>query len=391
MNELELSSKHSEFREQVREFLASELTPEIRQATRSLTATWLERDEMLAWQRILHKQGWLAYNWPDKFGGPGWDAIQTLLFEWECARAGAPELVAMGLRYVGPVIIHFGTEAQQKRFLPGILSGEHYWAQGFSEPGAGSDLAAIKCKAVREGGNYRLNGTKIWTTQAHMANWVFCLVRTSSETRRQDGISFLLVDMSLPGVTVEPIETIGVDREVNQVFFDNVLVPGDCLVGQEGRGWQYARFLLENERGGATFAGRLRRELGHVNDIVSARPNAARFDLKLADLDIRVRALEMLELRIFSARQNKRELTSAASVLKLAASELQQAISECGVEAAGLSGLEYSSERPVKADADLASIIMSRYLNLRAATIYGGSSEIQREIIAREIFSGAHL
>ncbi len=390
--DLALSAEHRRFRADVRAFLHERLTPEIREAVRRQTATWVEKDTMLAWQAILDERGWLAYNWPKEHGGTGWDPLQQLLFEWECARAGAPELVAMGLRYVGPVIIEFGSDAQKRRFLPKILSGEHYWAQGFSEPGAGSDLAGVKCRAEPDGADYVVNGTKLWTTHAHFANWAFCLVRTSAESQRQAGISFLLIDLTLPGVSIDPIPTAGVDREVNSVFFEDVRVPADCLVGEPGRGWDYAKFLLANERGGATFAGRLRRELSQVEAVIDAGGTGERFARRAAALAVRLLALEMLELRIFTARQHGGDSGSTASVLKLAATELQQAITELGLEAAGPAGLDFVTARPLYGAGapgllydEAVTVAASRYLNLRAATIYGGSSEIQREIIAREV------
>jgi len=383
------------FRDEVRAFLDERLPAHIREAVRKQSSVWLEPDLALEWQRILRERGWAAYNWPAEFGGTGWDALKRFVFEKECALAGAPELVAMGLRYVGPVVMEFGTPEQQAAFLPKILTGEHYWAQGFSEPSAGSDLAGVKCKAERRGDHYLVNGTKIWTTHAHFANWLFALVRTSQEDRPHKGISFLLIDMHSPGISVDPIPTIGADHDVNQVFLSDVEVPAENLVGEEGRGWEYAMFLLEFERGGASFASRLWRELAELEAQVQAERPELRHDRlfvhRRARLEIRLIALEMLELRIFSSARAGHGAGREVAVLKLVATELQQDLAKLAVDVAGEDALPYERRRPLTGPnappahaGELNQHLMSRHLNARAATIYGGSSEIQREIIAKQ-------
>jgi acyl-CoA dehydrogenase len=320
----------------------------------------------------LHARGWLAPLLPKELGGTGWSAVERFLFEYECAVGGAPERSPMGLRYVGPVIARFGSPWQKEYFLPRLLAGEHYWAQGFSEPGAGSDLAALKTTAQADGDDYLVRGTKIWTTHAHYADWIFCLVRTAQTSRPQDGISFLLIDLRSPGIRIEPIALLAVDHEVNQVFFDDVRVPGRNLVGEPGRGWHYAKYLLELERGGNVISGRARHELDAVKELVALRQAGIPEDRCLV-----------------------RSLKSAAdpgvggSVIKLLSSELLEEISELGMQVAGLAGLELTTQRPIPEGTagrcDLELVAMPRYLNTRAFTIFAGTSEIQREIIAKHI------
>jgi alkylation response protein AidB-like acyl-CoA dehydrogenase len=391
-----LSEGELQFQREVREFLADALDERIVQATRRQTGTYAERETVLAWQRVLYQKGWLATLWPPELGGTGWSPVQRFLFEYECAAAGAPEQVPMGLRYVGPVIAKYGSDWQKSYFLPRILSGEDYWAQGFSEPGAGSDLAAIKTTAVPDGEHYIVNGSKIWTTHAHFANWIFCIVRTAKAARPQEGVSFLLIELNSPGVTVEPIPLLAVDHEVNQVFFDNVRVPSSHLVGEAGCGWEYTKFLLEFERGGGLFCGRMRWELHLLRDLVDGadpdRWNDRVVAHRLARLEFRLMALEMFELRQVDAMQAGTAPGVGGSISKLLGSELQKDITEAGMHLSGLAGLEMESQRPLPdpetigfAGIDLELVAAARYLNLRAASIYGGSSEIQREIIAKHL------
>ncbi len=391
-----ISGRELDFRNEVRAFLAQNLNPEIRLAVRRQTGTYAEKDTVVAWQNILNDKGWLAIHWPVEFGGTGWSPIQRFIFEYECAVAGAPEQVPMGLRYVGPVIARFGSEWQKSYFLPKILSSEHYWAQGFSEPGAGSDLAALKTTAVLEGDHYVVNGSKMWTTHAHYADWLFCIARTEKTKKPQDGVSFLLIDMNSPGISVHPIPLLAVDVEVNQVFLDNVKVPVSHLVGEAGRGWEYTKFLLEFERGGGVFCGRMRHEFNLVKELIDETNPALWNDRviahRLAAIEFRLMALEMLELRQTSALQAGQPPGVGGSIAKLLGSELQKDITEAGMRLAGLAGMEMIPQRPLPdpesigfAGVDLELVAVSRYLNIRAASIYGGSSEIQREIIAKQV------
>jgi acyl-CoA dehydrogenase len=304
--------------------------------------------------------------------------------------------VPMGFRYVGPVIARFGSAWQKSFFLPKMLAGEHYWAQGFSEPGAGSDLAAIKTTAVRHGDYYIVTGTKMWTTHAHFANWVFCIVRTEQTDRVQDGISFLLIDLTSRGIRIEPIRLLAIDHEVNQIFFDDVKVPVSNLVGEAGRGWQYAKFLLELERGGSAFSGRVRYEFDAVKELLAQQNPRWCQDktvaFRVAELEYRLLALEVLELRLAKSMSTSQPSAAGGSMTKLLASELQKDVTELGARAAGFSGLEFEQMRPLPPPeaigfpgADLELVAMPRYLNTRVASIFGGASEIQREIIARQV------
>ncbi|MCE3284515.1 MAG: acyl-CoA dehydrogenase [Steroidobacteraceae bacterium] len=384
------------FQQEVQAFLASDLDRGTRLATRRLTCTFLERDVTDAWQARLHRRGWLAPLWPREHGGTGWTAVQRFLFEYECALAGAPERIPMGLRYVGPIVAQYGSDWQKQYFLPRILSGEHYWAQGFSEPGAGSDLAAVRTTAVIDGEHYLVNGTKIWTTNAHFADWIFCLVRTSATGKPQEGISFLLVDLRSPGIRIEPITLLAGDHEVNQVFFDDVRVPRQNLVGEAGRGWQYAKFLLELERGGTLLCGRVRAEFNAIKEHVAGpRKHLLEQDTwrrRFAELEVRLMALEAFEFRTARASTDATDPGVGGSVIKLVSSELHQDVTQFGVEVAGVAALELESARPLGSPEqlgypgpDLDLVAMPRYLNTRATTIYAGSSEIQREIIAKHV------
>lgn len=391
-----LTPREAGFRREVQEFARTALGEELRLAVRHQTCTYLEKDLIVQWQQCLAGKGWLAPLWPTEHGGTGWTAVQRFLFEYECAVAGAPERVPMGFRYVGPVIARFGSQWQKSFFLPRLLAGEHYWAQGFSEPGAGSDLAAIKTTAVRQGDHYVVNGTKMWTTHAHFADWVFCIVRTEQTSRPQEGISFLLIDLRTPGIRIEPIRLLAVDHEVNQIFFDDVKVPVSHLVGEAGCGWQYAKFLLELERGGSAFSGRVRYELNAVKELLAQRNPQWRQDtvvaFRVAELEYRLLALEVLELRLAKSMSTSQPSAAGGSLTKLLASELQKDVTELGARLAGLSGLELVQMRPLQppqalgfAGSDLDLVAMPRYLNTRATSIFGGTSEIQREIIAKQV------
>lgn len=391
-----LEPAEAAFRDEVRAFLDTELDEDLRAVTRRLTCTFVDKDVSTAWHARLNARGWLAPLWPREFGGTGWSAVERFLFEYEGALAGAPERIPMGLRYVGPILAQYGSDWQKAFFLPRILSGEHYWAQGFSEPGAGSDLAAVRTTAVRDGEHYVVNGTKIWTTNAHLADWAFCLVRTNTSAKPQDGISFLLVDLRTPGIRIEPIALLAVDHEVNQIFFDDVRVPARNLVGEAGRGWQYAKFLLELERGGTLACGRVRAEFAAVRQqIQRSAPELLQDRLwrhRLASLEVRLMALEAHEFRCARAMTRATDPGVGGSLTKLVSSELQQDITQLGAQVSGFAGLELEFRRPLtSADAlgypgmDLDLVAMPRYLNTRATTIFAGSSEIQREIIAKHV------
>lgn len=391
-----LSPTEQVFREEVREFLNDNLTEEIRTHVRRQCGTYPEKDIVLAWQRRLNARGWLAAHWPRKFGGSGWTPVQRFLFEYESCLAGGPEQQPMGVRYVGPVIAHFGSQWQKEYFLPKILSGEHYWAQGFSEPGAGSDLAALTTTAILDGDHYIVNGSKMWTTHAHYADWMFCLVRTEKSARPQEGISFLLIDLRSPGVRIERIPLLAHDHEVNQVFLDSVRVPVTYLVGESGRGWEYAKFLLEIERGGSFFCGRMRHEYALARELVDTiAPELWQdriFVHRLVALDHRLLALEFLELLGARSMQQGSAPGARGSLTKLLGSELQKDITEVAMQIAGYGGAEMIADRPLGGAGstrlpafDLEAVAMPRYLNMRVASIYGGSSEIQREILAKHV------
>lgn len=389
-----------DFRDEVRKFLDTNLPEHIRIANRLNTATFVSKDVAQEWHGILHKKGWLGYLWPVEYGGTGWSPMQRFIFERECALADAPELIPHGLRCVAPVIFTFGSAWQKEYFLPRMLNGEHSWAQGFSEPGAGSDLASLQCKAENKGDHYLVNGTKIWTTLAHVANWIFCIVRTSKGVKPQEGISFIVIDMQSSGIRIEPIITLGGEHDVNQVFFDDVKVPIRNLVGEENRGWQYAKFLLEYERGGLSVSGKIRRELEHLKSLADKQLGSLGgtlmddrlFRHKLAKLEVRLMALEVTELRVISGKIAGKPPGKEVSVLKLVSTELEQDVSQLAVESLGYRILRVVPNPPGSQDsgADTASLdfmrpVMGKYLSLRACSIYGGSNEIQRNIIAGQV------
>ena len=393
---LDLSPGDLAFREEVRDFLDRNLTPELRQAGRRATSVFMDKTYSLAWQRILHARGWVAPAWPVQYGGTGWNEMQRYIFAAECARAGAPGLAPMGLKMVGPVIMGYGTEDQKAHYLPRILSGEDYWCQGYSEPGAGSDLAALQLRADLDGDAYVLNGTKIWTTHAHWANRMFCLVRTRSEGKPQAGITFLLLDMQTPGVSVRPILTLAGEHEVNQVFFDNVRVPVSGRVGEENQGWTVAKYLLEFERGGGSAAGlkvsferlkALARE--ERADSGGALIDDPGFRARLAAVGVTLDAVEMTEHRVLAELASGRNPGPASSMLKTQGTETMQKLDELAMEGvAAYAAVEQIAARAPGAHQDFIGpehglTSMARYLNNRAGSIYGGSNEIQRDIMAR--------
>ena len=389
--DLKFSAEELQFQREVRQFLAENLTQEIIETTANNASVFVEKDLSLKWQAVLVEKGWAVPQWPAEHGGPDWTPAQRYIFSRECYLAGAPMLIPLGLLMLAPVLMAFGSEEQKALYLPKMLSGEHYWCQGYSEPGSGSDLASLKLKAEAEGNDYIVNGSKMWTTHAHLADHIFCLVRTSNEGRPQQGISFLLIDMDSPGITVEPIITMAGDHEVNQVFFDNVRVPQANRIGEENKGWTYAKYLLEFERGGGFSAPLIQHELKRLQqlyrdtaDKVDNFDSSGEYRRNIARLEIDLKALEITELRILSATSAGGNPGPESSILKLNTVRLEQAINEMSVDILGYQGLVMdpvaggSPYRP-----DPVSAVLPRYLNNRAASIFGGSQEVQRNIIAK--------
>jgi alkylation response protein AidB-like acyl-CoA dehydrogenase len=390
--DLTFSPEDLAFREEVRAFLAATIPAETRR--RVLEGQEVNKEDTLRWQQALHKRGWGGPNWPVEFGGTGWDPVRQYIFEEESAAAGAPRLLPFGLKMVGPVIMRFGNAAQQRRFLPRILSGEDWWAQGYSEPGSGSDLASVKTRAERRGDHYLVNGQKTWITLAQHANWIFCLVRTNAAAKPQAGISFLLVDMRTPGVTVRPITLLDGSQEVNEVWFEDVEVPLDNRVGEENGGWTYAKFLLGHERTNIAGIGASKRELARLKRIASEERKDGLplledpgFAARVAQVECDLMALEITNLRVLSAEVERRAPGSEASLLKIKGTEIQQALSELMMQAVGPYALPYRRDRsPVPSVGPAyAGPLTGVYLNLRKTSIYGGSNEIQKNIIAQSI------
>ena len=390
---IQWSPQERAFRDEVRQFFAANLSDELRTAGRLMTSVYSDHEASLEWQRILVKRGWAAPAWPVEYGGCDWTVAQHYLFACEYARSGAPLLSPMGLKMCAPALIAFGTAEQKSYYLPRMLSGEHFWCQGYSEPGSGSDLASLQMTAVEDGDSFVCNGSKIWTTHAQQANWIFCLVRTARETRPQQGITFLLIDLTSAGVAIQPIVSLTGEAIQNQVFFTNVRVPKANVVGQIGSGWTVAKHVLEFERCGTAYAPRLQAQLEELRALSISDPL---FDAKLAATSIRVDALEIYELRVMSKLGKGEPPGPAASVMKILGTELQQQISELALEAAahygrayqpqatrpgGAVSLPHSNERAVGARS--AVLAPLRYLNERAGSIYAGSNEIQRNIIAK--------
>lgn len=370
------------FRDEVRSFLAERLPPELARAGRRATSVFLHPDVTLAWQRILHEKGWVAPDWPVDHGGTGWSDVQRYIWAEESAAAHAPGLAPQGLKMVAPVLMYYGTPEQKATLLPRILSGEDYWCQGYSEPGSGSDLASLKLRADRDGDDYVLNGSKIWTTHAHFANKIFCLVRTSNEGRPQTGITFLLFDMDVPGITVSPIRTLAGEHEFNQVFFDDVRVPVAGRLGAENDGWTVAKHLLTFERGGRYAPGMaahlaLVREAAEATGWFEHEGNRERF----AREAIAVEGLRAIELAALAGRGPAD--TVRPSMMKVLGTEISQRIDLLALELAA----EWQGDLDNAPDA--IAVAMPRYLNNRAGSIYAGSNEIQRDLIARVVVDQA--
>ncbi len=387
------ATEDDRLRAEVRDFLEGLVPPDLRYKHDTIerqsreTAGWI--------QHSLNSKGWSVPNWPVDYGGPGWTPLQQTIFHSECARVGAPLPSQFGPIMIGPVIHTFGTEAQKAQHLPGIRDGSVFWCQGYSEPGAGSDLASLKTRAVRDGDDYVVNGQKIWTTQAHWADWIFCLVRTDAHVKPQAGISFLLIDMRTPGITVRPIISIDGLHHLNEVFFSDVRVPAANLIGAENNGWTYAKFLLANERAGLAGTAHLRVLLGHLRARAEALAEAGSFDFdsfarKHASLSIDVAALEALERRALLAPAGSADATTLAMPLKVLGTTLQQQVAELGIEIAGPETLPCAGTAGVAAsnqpDHNVSGpVLMEHYLFKRAASIYGGTSEMQRGIMAKAV------
>ena len=396
--DLNFTAAETAFRAEVRAFLVEQLPKDI--SHKVTQGQILASVDYQRWQRLLHARGWGGPAWSTAFGGCGWSAVQQYIFEEEAAMAGAPRTLPFGVKMVAPVIMAFGTEAQQQRFLPRILAAEDWWCQGYSEPGAGSDLASLKMQALRntdqDGAHYLVNGQKTWTTLGQYANWIFCLVRTDLQAKPQRGISFLLIDMQSPGITLRPIITMDGAHEVNEVWFDNVRVPIENLVGEENKGWTCAKFLLGHERANIAGIGIAKRELARLKRIAATEQRHGRpllqdplFAIRIAQIEIDLMALEITNLRVLSAEAEQRAPGPEASVLKIRGTEIQQAITALLVQAAGPYALQLRREAMAAgfsgelAGPAYASGLAAGYLNMRKLSIYGGSNEIQKNIIAQ--------
>ncbi|MFK8021967.1 MAG: acyl-CoA dehydrogenase family protein [Pseudomonadales bacterium] len=393
--DLEFNEDERAFQLEVRQFLTDNLPPHIVEATKNSSGVFLDKDLALEWQAILVKKGWAVPSWPLEHGGTGWTPEQKYLFTQECYLAGAPMLIPLGLGMLAPVIIAFGTEEQKARYLPKMLNAEHYWCQGYSEPGSGSDLASLKLRAESEEGSdcYIVNGSKLWTTHAQFADHIFCLVRTDTSGKPQHGISFLLIDMDSPGVSVEPIITMAKEHEVNQVFFEDVRVPKSNLIGEENAGWSCAKYLLEFERGGGFSAHQIWHHVEHVHALISdARALNPEFDSsgqirrRLGRIEIDLKSLEITELRVLSTVSGGGNPGPASSVNKLTTTRLQQEVNELAKDIVGYQGLAMETlENGASIRPDYLSSVVPRYLNNRAASIFGGSQEVQKNIIAKMV------
>ena len=398
--DLRYTPEENAFRKEVRSFFEENLSRELRE--KLIAGKHFSKQELVDWTRKLNEKGWAVAHWPEAWGGTGWDPVRQYIFLSELQSYPAPAPLPFGVSMVGPVIYTFGSEEQKKRFLPRIANLDDWWCQGFSEPGSGSDLASLKTRAVREGDHYIVNGQKTWTTLAQHADWIFNLVRTDPSAKKQEGISFLLIDMRTPGITVRPIQTIDGGVEVNEVFFDDVKVPVENLVGEENKGWDYAKFLLGNERMNIARVGMTKERLRRVRELASLERvgdvpliETPRFREKLAAVEIELKALEMTQLRVVAAERTraKDKPDPASSVLKIKGSELQQATTELLMDVVGPYALPYvpedendhdlANEPPI--GPDYAAPMAPAYFNYRKTSIYGGSNEIQRQIIAKAI------
>ncbi|HWP25743.1 MAG TPA: pimeloyl-CoA dehydrogenase large subunit [Xanthobacteraceae bacterium] len=394
--DLRFTDEEIAFRNEVRNFIRASLPETIRR--KLIDGRELSKEEIVTWQRILNRRGWAVPHWPKEWGGSGWTPIQHYIFSEEIQQAPAPRPIAYNVFMVGPVIIAYGSEEQKRRFLPRIANADDWWCQGFSEPEAGSDLAALKTSARRDGDVYIVNGQKTWTTYAHYADWMFCLVRTDPHAKKQAGISFLLIDMKSKGIDVRPITTIDGGHEVNEVFLDNVRVPVENLVGEENKGWDYAKFLLGAERTNIARVGvskerirRIKELAARVQDDNCRLIDDERFCERLAAIEVELKSLEITQMRIVAAEQHagRGKPDPASSILKIKGSELQQATTELLLQVAGPYALPYLDQQAqpesLASGMEWAATAAPTYFNWRKISIYGGSNEIQKNIIARAI------
>jgi len=403
--DLDFSPEDLAFRDEVRAFIAEAFDDDMRAHAAQSKNAHLDKAGQVRWLKRLNAKGWIAPDWPLEYGGTGWSLTRKYIFEMEMALAGAPSTSNMGLRMCAPVIMAFGSDEQKHQHLPKILNTDVWWCQGYSEPGAGSDLASLALKAERDGDDYVLAGSKIWTTYAQWADWMFCLVRTSQEDIKQKGISFLLLDMTTPGISIVPLPTLDGprpgDQEINQVFFDNVRVPVSNRIGKEGEGWTYAKYLLQFERGSA-YAPGLTHMLQRVKEIAAIERSGRGgrvlddpvFRRKLAEAEIKTEALNATELRVFAGRANGEAMGAVSSMLKLEGSQMQQTMTELALEAAGVyaqpfvqdtwAGIEGRTNAP-RAGPEWAAPIAPMYFNYRKTSIYAGSNEIQHNIMAKMV------
>ncbi|MGI9573717.1 acyl-CoA dehydrogenase family protein [Alloalcanivorax xenomutans] len=394
--DINFTAEEAAFRDEVRAFLKDKLPADISRKIKEHKR--LGKEDTVRWQKILNEQGWLALHWPKEYGGTGWSPIQKHIFEEECAEAGAPTVLPFGVNMVAPVIIKFGTQEQKDYYLPRILKSEDWWCQGYSEPGAGSDLASLKTRAVREGDHYVVNGQKTWTTLGQHADMIFCLVRTDPEAKKQEGISFLLIDMNTPGITVRPLITLDGEHEVNEVFFDDVKVPVENLVGEENKGWTCAKYLLTFERTGIAGVGQSKAALAHLKQVAAQQISNGRpliedphFRRRLADVEMELMSLEMTNLRTVAAAEAGGVPGAESSFLKIMGTELRQEITHLFRTAAGPYALPFLNEA-LHDDFDgnyvgpeFAASVSARYFNFRKLSIFGGSNEIQKNIISKMI------
>ena len=387
--ELNYSKEELAFRDEVRQLLRDELTPEIIAGNKSTTTALGNNDAAMAWQAILNRRGWAGVAWPKEFGGTGWSSNQRYIFNSECEKAGAPKLIPLGLRMLAPVLFKYGTKEQQDYYLPKMLSAEHYWCQGYSEPGSGSDLASLKTRAERDGDFYVVNGTKIWTTNAHHADHIFCLVKTNPDVKPQAGISFLLIEMNTPGINVEPIITMAGDHEVNQVFFDNVRVPISNIVGPENDGWRVAKYLLEFERGGSSVATRLHVDMAELKMLLDRVEGEEALKGRAKEIGIKISALSQMETDMQSKIARGEKPGAGSSLMKIMASTLGQEISTIKMEAIGNYSLPHNNLLLLNEEVTIGEPepqnISAGYLNDRASTVFGGAREVQKNIIAKSV------
>ena len=397
--DLNYTPEQQAFRAEVKQFLSEKLPPVLREKVR--LGLRLNKQDSETWHSILNEQGWLAANWPAEYGGAAWSAVQRQIFEEEACLAHAPRLVPFGLTMLAPVLFAFGSDEQRQRFLPRIMSGEDWWCQGYSEPGAGSDLAALRMRAVREGDHYVVNGQKAWTTLGQHANWIFCLVRTNTEVRKQSGISFLLIDMNTPGVTVRPIVLIDGEAEVNEVFFDGVRVPVENLVGEEDKGWTYAKYLLTHERTNIAGVGFSNVGLETLKKVAAATMSSGKpldqnplFAARVAQVEIDLMAMTTTNLRLISAAAEGQAPGPESSMLKVKGTLIRQEITSLLRRAMGPDAMPFLSDYLDGNDAveavetvgsEHAPAAAPNYFNMRKLSIFGGSNEIQRNIIAKSI------